>query len=402
MSLKNFQILSKLGEGSYSTVFLVKRTSDNQQYALKKVRLHSLKEKEKRNALNEIRILASINHPNIISYKEAFFDEDSRSLCLIMEFADGGDLYQRILSHQKKGVYMSESFIWKLLIGITKGLKALHDLNILHRDLKCANVFLTNSGEIKLGDMNVSKVSKDCIMHTQTGTPYYASPEIWKDIPYDIKSDMWSLGCVIYEASSLKPPFRAEDMEGLYRKVIKGDFSPIPRSFSSDLHNIITSLLQVNPSSRPTCTHLLSIPSVTRHTTSESESSDFSLLQTIKFPKNLQQITKQLPQPNYIETKPVRNKSTLIPTLRKEALISRDKSETRRRNMLNKEIQEASKLIKKQLNRDVASVVKLPQVASRHKKNSAKSLAYKQDKVKIESYLKKPASNRSFLMGNLN
>jgi hypothetical protein len=116
----------------------------------------------------------------------------------------------------------------------------------------------------------------------------------------------------------------------------------------------------------------------------------------------LQQITKQLPQPNYIETKPVRNKSTLIPTLRKEALISRDKSETRRRNMLNKEIQEASKLIKKQLNRDVASVVKLPQVASRHKKNSAKSLAYKQDKVKIESYLKKPASNRSFLMGNLN
>lgn len=402
MSLKNFQILSKLGEGSYSTVFLVKRTSDNQQYALKKVRLHSLKEKEKRNALNEIRILASINHPNIISYKEAFFDEDSRSLCLIMEFADGGDLYQRILSHQKKGVYMSESFIWKLLIGITKGLKALHDLNILHRDLKCANVFLTNSGEIKLGDMNVSKVSKDCIMHTQTGTPYYASPEIWKDIPYDIKSDMWSLGCVIYEASSLKPPFRAEDMEGLYRKVIKGEFSPIPRSFSSDLHSIITSLLQVNPSSRPTCTHLLSIPSVTRHTTSESESSDFSLLQTIKFPKNLQQITKQLPQPNYIETKPVRNKSTLIPTLRKEALISRDKSETRRRNMLNKEIQEASKLIKKQLNRDVASVVKLPQVASRHKKNSAKSLAYKQDKVKIESYLKKPASNRSFLMGNLN
>ena len=207
MSLKNFQILSKLGEGSYSTVFLVKRTSDNQQYALKKVRLHSLKEKEKRNALNEIRILASVNHPNIISYKEAFFDEDSRSLCLIMEFADGGDLYQRILSHQKKGVYMSESFIWKLLIGITKGLKALHDLNILHRDLKCANVFLTNSGEIKLGDMNVSKVSKDCIMHTQTGTPYYASPEIWKDIPYDIKSDMWSLGCMLASILFRKEPF---------------------------------------------------------------------------------------------------------------------------------------------------------------------------------------------------
>ena len=111
MSLKNFEILSKIGEGSYSTVFKAKRLSDDQIYALKKVKLLSLKEKEKRNALNEIRILASINHPNIISYKEAFFDDESRSLCLVMEYADGGDLYDRILRYQKKGVYMSESFI---------------------------------------------------------------------------------------------------------------------------------------------------------------------------------------------------------------------------------------------------------------------------------------------------
>lgn len=403
MSLKNFEIISKIGEGSYSTVFQVKRASDNQQYALKKVKLHSLKEKEKRNALNEIRILASVNHPNIISYKEAFFDEESRSLCLVMEFADGGDLYKRILTYQRKGVYMSESFIWKLLIELTKGLKALHDLNILHRDLKCANVFLTNSGEIKLGDMNVSKVSKDCIMHTQTGTPYYASPEVWKDIPYDTKSDMWSLGCVIYEAASLKPPFRAEDMEGLYRKVIKGEFPPIPRTFSSDLHSIIASLLQVNPSSRPSCSQVLSIPSVIRHTTIPAEESEFSLLQTIIFPKNLQQMSKQLPQPKYIETKPIRNKSTMIPTIRKETIVNRDKSETRRRNGANREVLDVNKSIKKHLSRDAASVVKLPQVPSRHKKASAKSLAYKQDLVQLDGYLKKPASNRSFLlMGNLN
>ena len=403
MSLKNFEIITKLGEGSYSTVFQVKRASDSQQYALKKVKLNTLKEKEKRNALNEIRILASVNHPNIVSYKEAFFDEESRSLCLVMEFADGGDLLKRIQTYQKKGVYMSESFIWKLLIELTKGLKALHDLDILHRDLKCANVFLTNSGQIKLGDMNVSKVSKDCIMHTQTGTPYYASPEVWKDIPYDTKSDMWSLGCVIYEAACLKPPFRAEDMEGLYKKVIKGEFSPIPRTFSSDLHSIITSLLQVNPSSRPSCSQVLSIPSVIRHTTTPAEDSEFSLLQTIIFPKNLQQMSKQLPQPKYIETKPIRNKSTMIPTIRKENLISRDKSETRRRNGVNKEVLEVNKSIKKHMSRDAASVTKLPQVPSRHKKASAKSLAYKQELAQLDGYLKKPASNRSFLlMGNLN
>ena len=111
MSLKNFEIIGKLGEGTYSTVYKVKRQTDDNIYALKKVRLANLKEKEKRNALNEIRILASVKHPNIISYKEAFFDDESKCLCLVMEYADGGDLFQRILQYQKKGVYMSESFV---------------------------------------------------------------------------------------------------------------------------------------------------------------------------------------------------------------------------------------------------------------------------------------------------
>ena len=84
-------------------------------------------------------------------------------------------------------------------------------MKILHRDLKSANVFLTRDGIVKLGDLNVSKKVKS-MCQTQTGTPYYASPEIWKDQPYDKKSDIWSLGCVLYEAITLKPPFRANDM----------------------------------------------------------------------------------------------------------------------------------------------------------------------------------------------
>lgn len=70
--------------------------------------------------------------------------------------------------------------------------------------------------------MNVSKLAKLGLLQTQTWTPYYASPEVWKDNPYDYKSDIWSLGCVIYEMCSLKPPFRAEDMEDLFKKVTKG------------------------------------------------------------------------------------------------------------------------------------------------------------------------------------
>ena len=113
--------------------------------------------------------------------------------------------------------------MWQLFIQILLGLKALHDLNIMHRDLKSANVFLNKDLTVKLGDMNVSKVANQRgLNYTQTGTPYYASPEVWKDEPYDIKSDLWSLGCVLYEMITLRPPFQANDMNGLYKRVIKG------------------------------------------------------------------------------------------------------------------------------------------------------------------------------------
>ena len=151
-----------------------------------------LTDKEKQNALNEVRILASIQHPNIIGYKEAFIEEATQSLCIIMEFADGGDLLQTISGHRKKGTLFTEKEIWQYYIQLVRGLKALHDLKICHRDIKCANVFITKEGLVKLGDLNVSKVAKKGMLHTQTGTPYYASPEVWKDRPYDFRSDIWS------------------------------------------------------------------------------------------------------------------------------------------------------------------------------------------------------------------
>ena len=93
-------------------------------------------------------------------------------------------------------------------------------MKILHRDLKCANVFISENEIYKLGDLNVSKVSKKGLVQTQTGTPYYTSPEVWKGLPYDKSCDIWSLGCIIYEMATLKPPFRAQNLEGLYFKNI--------------------------------------------------------------------------------------------------------------------------------------------------------------------------------------
>ena len=126
---------------------------------------------------------------------------------------------------------------------MVRGLKALHGRKILHRDLKSANVFLYKDGTVKLGDLNVSKVAKKGLLYTQTGTPYYASPEVWKDQPYDARSDIWSLGCVLYEATTLKPPFTANDMQGLYKKVCKGVYPKLPSLYSKDLSIMMKQLL---------------------------------------------------------------------------------------------------------------------------------------------------------------
>ena len=303
--MQDFKIISKLGEGAYSTVYKVKRIVDGDIYALKKVKLLNLSEKEKQNSLNEVRLLASIKSNFVISYKEAFFDEKDSTLGIVMEFADGGDLYQKIVEHKKSAMFFEETDIWRIFIQLVKGLKALHDLKILHRDLKSANVFLLSDGTAKLGDLNVSKVARRGLGYTQTGTPYYASPEVWKDQPYDNKSDIWSLGCVLYEMITLRPPFRAQNMEGLYNRVIKGQFSKIPDRFSNELFEIVKLLIQVNTDSRPSCDEILKNPIIQKRIeyfksfTGELESEDKALLQTIRIPKNLLFLSDKLPKPNY-------------------------------------------------------------------------------------------------------
>lgn len=301
MSIQNFEVIKKLGEGAFSCVFKVNRKSDGLSYALKKVKMGNLSTKEKENALNEIRIMASFNHPNIIGYKEAFFDESSSTLCIVMELAEGGDLLKKITEHNSQRSNFSELEIWCTLVQIANGLKVLHNANIIHRDLKCANIFVSKDNIIKLGDLNVSKVNKRGLAYTQTGTPYYASPEVWRDKPYTFSSDIWSFGCVIYEMAALNPPFIASDMQGLYKKIIKGEYPSIPSGYSDSLSRVIRQLLQINPVKRPNCDQILEIPSVQRYIninpTSEQEIS--SLLQTIKFDPLMRNLRTKLPTPTY-------------------------------------------------------------------------------------------------------
>jgi serine/threonine protein kinase len=256
-SLKDFQILGEIGKGAFGYVYRAKRIKDGQIYALKKVIMNKLKLKEKENSLNEIRILASLTHPNVIAYKEAFYDQVSSCICIVMEYADNGDLEKKIETTLKSKTFMTENEIISIFTNIVIGLKALHDKKIMHRDIKAANIFMFKNESVKIGDLNVSKVVKMNMLHTQTGTPYYASPEVWNDKPYDYKSDIWSLGCLLYEMTTLKAPFRGTSMKSVYEKVMKGIYDPLPSFYSKFINDLIAVMLQIKAQNRPTCEQIL-------------------------------------------------------------------------------------------------------------------------------------------------
>ncbi len=306
MPLSDFTIKEELGKGAFGSVYLVKRNIDGQEYAMKRVKIIQLDEKEKENALNEIRILASLNHKNIIGYNEAFFDEITRTLNIVMEYADDGDLSKKIKYNLKNGLIFREDVIWDYLIQILEGINYLHENKIMHRDLKSANLFLMKDGTIKIGDLNVSKISEMGIAYTQIGTPYYASPEIWMDKSYDYKSDIWSIGCIIYELCMLLPPFRGTSIKNLSKNIQKGVYQPINNFYSDDLKKIVSMILVLNPEKRPSSSQLLKSDIVLRHIKKDYGSNKnflneekAYLIKTIKMPKNLREINRKLPMKRY-------------------------------------------------------------------------------------------------------
>ena len=301
--MENFQLGEKLGSGAFGSVYKVKRKEDSKIYAMKIVKISLLGTKERENALNEIRILYSLAHPNIIGYKEAFYDENSKTLNIVMEYADDGDLESKINYNKMNKLFFDESTIWKISIQILKGLKYLHDNNIIHRDLKSANIFLMKNGLIKIGDLNVSKLSKIGSANTHTGTPYYSSPEIWIDKPYNNKTDIWSVGCIIYEMCNLNPPFRGTSLINLYNNIQKGEYKNIHSFYSKDLKFVISQMIIVEPNKRISCDKLLElnvIQSKMKDLENLNNCNDgydkVDLIQTIKFPKKLKDINKILPQ----------------------------------------------------------------------------------------------------------
>ena len=258
-SIDNYEIIKEIGKGSFSNVFLAKKKSDQKEYALKKVNLSNMSNKERENALKEVNFLAEIKDNNVIGYEESFYDNNMNILYLVMEYASYGDLNKVIANNNKLKIYFTETELLNIYLQIASGLKAIHAKQIIHRDLKSANIFITQKNELvlKIGDFNVSKkIDYFNLKNTQTGTPYYASPEIWENRPYDLKSDIWSLGCLFYEIASLTTPFKGLNMKELFECIEKGVFAPLPKQYSNNITKLIKMCLRHNANMRPDCSQI--------------------------------------------------------------------------------------------------------------------------------------------------
>ena len=232
--VNGFQLLKFLGKGTFGAVYQARREADGKIYAIKKVDTRRMTVKERAEAVNEIRVLASVAGEHVITFYEAFVEHDV--LYIVTEFAGNGDLLQ-FLKNKRRAGHLPEATVWSFFIQMALGVKTMHENNILHRDLKAANVFLCSNTFLKLGDLGVAKVLKHeaALAVTQVGTPYYVAPEVWRNKAYNAKCDMWSLGCLLYELCTYRPPFEAGSMEALARTILRGKYEQIPSMYSKVL-----------------------------------------------------------------------------------------------------------------------------------------------------------------------
>ncbi|XP_067419161.1 serine/threonine-protein kinase Nek3 isoform X2 [Emydura macquarii macquarii] len=252
--MEEYTVLKVLGEGSFGRALLVFPKSGNQKYAMKEIRLPK-SPSDVQNSRKEAILLAKMKHPNIVAYKESF--EADGHLYIVMEYCDDGDLMQKI--KYQRGKLFPEDTILHWFVQICLGVKHIHERRVLHRDIKSKNVFLTQNGKVKLGDFGSARLLTNPMAYacTYVGTPYYVPPEIWENMPYNNKSDIWSLGCILYELCTLKHPFQANSWKHLILKICNGSYNPLPSHYSYELHYLIKQMFKRSPKNRPSASTIL-------------------------------------------------------------------------------------------------------------------------------------------------
>jgi NIMA (never in mitosis gene a)-related kinase len=232
----------------------------------------TMNEKEKQQIVAEVNILRELRHPYIVRYYDRIIDKRATKLYIVMEWCQGGDLAQVIRKHAKERTRAEESFVWKVLGQVVSALKSCHrhtengqSKPILHRDLKPANILLDKNMNAKLCDFGLATElagTNKLAMTTGVGTPYYMSPELVNNQRYDERSDIWSVGCIIYELAALRPPFDAANQLALAVKINAGQFKRLPSNYSDELERTCGWMLRRDISRRPKVEDLERLPNL--------------------------------------------------------------------------------------------------------------------------------------------
>lgn len=267
--MDNYEILGAIGNGSFGTVTKVKRKSDGRILVWKEIKYGRMSEKEKQQLVTEVNILRELRHTHIVRYHDRVLDKANSKIYIVMEYCEGGDLRALIKKCKRDHEHIPEELIWKVFGQIVQALHACHtrpEGKILHRDIKPGNIFLDGRGNVKLGDFGLSRImGKDSVYATtHVGTPYYMSPEQITESRYNEKSDIWALGCIIYEAACLHPPFEAKNQMTLALKIKEGRFERLPSMYSEELQRCISWMLCIDSKRRPGVGELLDLPNFSK------------------------------------------------------------------------------------------------------------------------------------------
>ncbi|XP_017930694.1 serine/threonine-protein kinase Nek11 [Manacus vitellinus] len=259
---RRYTIQRKLGNGSFGSVYLVsdrKAKQGEELKVLKEISVGDLKPNETVEANLEAQLLSKLDHPTIVKFYASFVERDS--FCIITEYCEGGDLDFKIQECKDSGKIFTQSQVVEWFIQLLLGVNYMHERRILHRDLKAKNIFLKDN-LLKIGDFGVScLLMGSCDLATTfTGTPYYMSPEVLKHQGYNTKSDIWSLGCILYEMCCMNHAFTGQNFLSVVIKIVEGDTPSLPDRYPSKLNALLSSMLNKNPSLRPTAAEILKTP----------------------------------------------------------------------------------------------------------------------------------------------
>ncbi|CAN9507823.1 unnamed protein product [Ophioblennius macclurei] len=262
--VEDYEVLYTIGSGSYGKCQKIRRKADGKTLVWKEMDYGTMAESEKQMLVSEVNLLRELKHPNIVRYYDRIIDRTNTTLYIVMEYCEGGDLSSLISRCIKERRYLEEQFILRVMAQLTLALKECHRRSdsratVLHRDLKPANIFLDAKQNVKLGDFGLARILNHDTSFAKTfvGTPYYMSPEQINRMSYNEKSDIWSLGCMLYELCALTPPFTAYNQKDLAEKIREGKFRRIPFRYSVELNDLLSKMLNLKDYLRPSVESIL-------------------------------------------------------------------------------------------------------------------------------------------------